>query len=167
MYGTCTFFFPTCSDQIQINLPYQSHGPDPRHRMRCGKGLALVDIWVFPFASTDARLTSNDSNMCFNVKGKTRIPTSYPSTNFLPARSLSAASGRNISDFFLYFNELVYYFKIPVHEVYLKRQVISRIHQMLITLTKYLFHFQPIHLQPAGGKSGTAQWFSRGDDDLH
>ena len=22
MYGTCTFFSPTCSDQVQINLPY-------------------------------------------------------------------------------------------------------------------------------------------------
>ena len=24
MYCTCTFFFPTCSDQVQTNLPYSA-----------------------------------------------------------------------------------------------------------------------------------------------
>ena len=31
MYGTCTFFFPTCADQVQINLPYLPPTPSPRY----------------------------------------------------------------------------------------------------------------------------------------
>ena len=32
--------------------------------------------------NTVAMLTSNNSNWCFKVKGKTRIPTNYPSTDY-------------------------------------------------------------------------------------